>query len=176
MSLYHKLDPVIMRHEKLSPQSKLVYFALVTFWNEKTKKCFPKMKTISSLTGLSYSTVRRSIAELARLKVITVHRLRSTQSYTLPFQNKICLTEHSDVPHRHNNKLDIYNYNSKYKKFSKYPTKFNQGYPLPALPDQYLDKFKYIGVDGEFYRAEDKVTGKRFKIHRWKKNKEIIPD
>jgi len=115
MSLYHKLDPVIMRHDKLSPQSKLVYYALVTFWNEKTKKCFPKMKTISSLTGLSYSTVRRSIAELARLKVIIVHRLRSTQSYTLPLQNKMCLTEHSDVPHRHNNKLDIYNYNSRYK-------------------------------------------------------------
>ncbi len=87
MSLYHKLDPVIMRHDKLSPQSKLVYYALVTFWNEKTKKCFPKMKTISSLTGLSYSTVRRSIAELARLKVIIVHRLRSTQSYTLPLQS-----------------------------------------------------------------------------------------
>jgi hypothetical protein len=174
MSLYHKLDPVIMRHDKLSPQSKLVYYALVTFWNEKTKKCFPKMKTISSLTGLSYSTVRRSIVELARLKVIIVHRLRSTQSYTLPLQNKMCLTEHSDVPHRHNNKLDIYNYNTRYKNFSKNPTEFNPRSPIP-LDDKYLVKFKPIGIEGEFVCVEERVSGKRFKIHRFKKQ-EPIPD
>jgi hypothetical protein len=163
-----------MRHEELSPQSKLVYYALVTFWNEKTKKCFPKMKTISSLTGLSYSTVRRSIAELARLKVIIVHRLRSTQSYTLPFQNKMCLTEHSDVPHRHNNKLNIYNYNSRYKNFSKNPAEYKPSPPIP-LDDKYSVQFKPIGIEGEFVKVLEKKTGKRFKIHRYKKQ-EPIPD
>jgi hypothetical protein len=163
-----------MRHDKLSPQSKLVYYALVTFWNEKTKKCFPKMKNISSLTGLSYSTVRRSIAELARLKVIIVHRLRSTQSYTLPLQNKMCLTEHSDVPHRHNNKLDIYNYNSRYKNFSKNPVQFNPRSPIP-LDDKYLVRFKATGIEGEFVCVEERKTGKKFKIHRFKKQ-EPIPD
>ena len=174
MSLYHKLDPVIMRHEELSPQSKLVYYALVTFWNEKTKKCFPKMKTISSLTGLSYSTVRRSIAELARLKVIIVHRLRSTQSYTLPFQNKMCLTEHSDVPHRHNNKLNIYKYKTKYKNFSKNPAEYKPSPPIP-LDDKYSVQFKPIGIEGEFVKVLEKKTGKRFKIHRFLKQ-EPIPD
>lgn len=172
MSLYHKLDPKIMKHPKLSPQSKLIYYALVTFWNEKTKKCFPKMKTISSLTGFSYSTVRRSISELARLKVIIVHRLRSTQSYTLPLQNKMCLTEHPDVPHRHNNKLDIYNYNNRYKTFSKNNVRLNLSSSIP-LNEKYSVKFKAIGIEGEFICVQDKKTGDKYKIHRYKKQEPI---
>jgi hypothetical protein len=76
------------------------------------------------------------------------------------------------VPHRHNNKLDIYNYNSKYKNFSKNPIQLNLRSPIP-LDDKYLVKFKPIGIEGEFVCVEERNTGKRFKIHRFKKQEPI---
>jgi len=78
------------------------------------------------------------------------------------------------VPHRHNNKLDIYNYNSRYKNFSKNPIPFNPRSPIP-MDDKYLVKFKPIGIEGEFVCVEERASGKRFKIHRFKKQ-EPIPD
>jgi hypothetical protein len=43
------------------------------------------------------------------------------------------------------------------------------------MDDKYLVKFKPIGIEGEFVCVEERASGKRFKIHRFKKQ-EPIPD
>tara|TARA_A100001015_G_scaffold280261_1_gene342267 strand:+ start:5168 stop:5755 length:588 start_codon:yes stop_codon:yes gene_type:complete len=83
MSLYFVGDLNVMYDKRLSPSDKLVYYCLVGFMNVKDGKCFPRYATIKDRTGISVSSIQRSIKHLAKLKLITVKRLASTNLYYL---------------------------------------------------------------------------------------------
>jgi len=83
MSLYFVGDLNVMYDKRLTPSDKLVYFCLVGFMNVKDGKCYPRYATIKERTGISISSIQRSIKHLARHNLITVKRLASTNLYYL---------------------------------------------------------------------------------------------
>jgi len=56
---------------------------LLKFVNNKTLQCYPRKATISSMTGLSYSTIYRATVWLIRVKIVSKKRLPSTLLYTI---------------------------------------------------------------------------------------------
>ena len=60
-----------------------VLICLLKFVNNKTLKCYPRKATISSMTGLSYTTIYRATIWLIRAKIVSKKRLPSTLLYTI---------------------------------------------------------------------------------------------
>jgi hypothetical protein len=60
-----------------------VLICLLKFVNNKTLQCYPRKATISSMTGLSYSTIYRATIWLIRAKIVSKKRLPSTLLYTI---------------------------------------------------------------------------------------------
>ena len=60
-----------------------VLICLLKFVNNKTLQCYPRKATISSMTGLSYSTIYRATIWLIRVKIVSKKRLPSTLLYTI---------------------------------------------------------------------------------------------
>ena len=60
-----------------------VLICLLKFVNNKTLQCYPRKATISSMTGLSYSTIYRATVWLIRAKIVSKKRLPSTLLYTI---------------------------------------------------------------------------------------------
>ncbi len=58
--------------DKLSQYDKIVFIAIKSFADIKTKKAFPSLATISRISGTSISQVRRSIAKMQELGIIKV--------------------------------------------------------------------------------------------------------
>jgi len=56
---------------------------LLKFVNNKTLQCYPRKATISSMTGLSYTTIYRATIWLIRAKIVSKKRLPSTLLYTI---------------------------------------------------------------------------------------------
>ena len=66
----------------VSPTGKLVLLALINFYNPANKDIFPKQQTISDQLGISLSSVKRVIKELADCQII-VYETKSTNRYKL---------------------------------------------------------------------------------------------
>lgn len=168
-------DESILKSSKLTPSDKLVYFGLVSFYNRKTKVCYPRVQTIADRVGLSKLTVYRSIARLKKLNIIQTKRKQSTLEYRLPIQEK--LLTNSRVIKFYNSELSniiSINKTKVIKPYSNY--KYGNSYSsnTPFLPSQNKDiefkgiKLKYHaswgmldefrGSDGNDY-TKDKVTG-----------------
>ena len=60
-----------------------VLICLLKFVNNKTLQCYPRKATISSMTGLSYTTIYRATIWLIRTKIVSKKRLPSTLLYTI---------------------------------------------------------------------------------------------
>lgn len=60
-----------------------VLVCLLKFVNAKTGRCYPRRHTISSMTGLSRTTIWRATIELKNAKIIQIKRLSSTLLYTI---------------------------------------------------------------------------------------------
>jgi len=60
-----------------------VLICLLKFVNNKTLQCYPRKATISSMTGLSYTTIYRATIWLIRAKIVSKKRLPSTLLYTI---------------------------------------------------------------------------------------------
>ena len=60
-----------------------VLICLLKFVNNKTLQCYPRKATISSMTGLSYTTIYRATIWLIRVKIVSKKRLPSTLLYTI---------------------------------------------------------------------------------------------
>lgn len=86
MSLYFVGDLNVMYNKKLTPTDKLVYYCLVGFMNAADGKCYPRYATIKERTGISISSIQRSVKHLAKHKLITIKRLASTNLYFLGTQ------------------------------------------------------------------------------------------
>jgi len=86
MSLYFVGDLNVMYNKKLTPTDKLVYYCLVGFMNAADGKCYPRYATIKERTGISISSIQRSVKHLAKHNLITIKRLASTNLYFLGTQ------------------------------------------------------------------------------------------
>lgn len=69
--------------DRFKPNCLSVFVCLLKFVNNKTNKCYPRQSTISSMTGLSRSTIYRATLELKKAKIIQIKRLSSTLLYTI---------------------------------------------------------------------------------------------
>ena len=56
---------------------------LLKFVNNRTGKCYPRQSTISSMIGLSRTTIYRATLELKKAKIIQIKRLSSTLLYKI---------------------------------------------------------------------------------------------
>tara|TARA_X000001388_G_scaffold69563_1_gene58103 strand:+ start:7717 stop:8304 length:588 start_codon:yes stop_codon:yes gene_type:complete len=184
MSYFFVGDLNILKDKRLTPIDRLVYFSLVSFMSSKDGKCFPRYATIKRDLGISKASINRSIKHLAKLKLITVKRLSSTNLYLLSQQielekNRIkrlkSQFDSTDVSERHLLiKPSLYNYNTrnvnKYQrgKFISPPTANHSKTTLDYNGDQY----EYFGEFGEYIEYRNK-KGEVIAKHKWKKNEPI---
>ena len=61
----------------LNQYEKLVFIVIKSFANNTTKQSYPSLSTISEISGISLSQVRRSIDKLKKLGILDVERRKS---------------------------------------------------------------------------------------------------
>ena len=105
--------------DTIKPNCLLVLVCLLKFVNTKSCKCYPKRSTISSMTGLSRTTIYRATLELKKAKIIQIKRLSSTLLYIIEpkfifgdvsyrtemFQNKTSDVSNRNILINYHNKL-----------------------------------------------------------------------
>ena len=69
--------------KKHRASSLLILIALLKFVNSQSGQCYPRRSTISSMVGLSKSTIYRCTDLLQKVGVLTKKRLKSTVLYTV---------------------------------------------------------------------------------------------
>ena len=69
--------------DTIKPYCLVVLVCLLKFVNNKSGKCYPRRSTISSMTGLSNSTIYKATEELKKVKIIHTKRLPSTLLYII---------------------------------------------------------------------------------------------
>ena len=69
--------------DTIRPYCLVVLVCLLKFVNTKSGKCYPRRSTISSMTGLSNSTIYKATEELKKVKIIHTKRLPSTLLYII---------------------------------------------------------------------------------------------
>ena len=69
--------------EEYRSSSLLILIALLKFVNSQSGQCYPRRSTISSMVGLSKSTIYRCTDLLQKVGVLTKKRLKSTVLYTV---------------------------------------------------------------------------------------------
>ena len=69
--------------DTIKPYCLVVLVCLLKFVNTKSGKCYPRRSTISSMTGLSNSSIYRATEELKKVKIIHIKRLPSTLLYII---------------------------------------------------------------------------------------------
>ena len=72
----------------LTPTTRLVYFAILTFVGRATNQAWPKAKTLSKLVGVSERTVWRAVRDLQKAGFVEVSKrwftsTRRVNLYTL---------------------------------------------------------------------------------------------
>jgi len=147
-------DESILKSERLTPSDKLVYFGLVSFYNRKTKVCYPRVQTIADRVGLSKLTVYRSIARLKKLNIIQTKRKQSTLEYKLPLHEN--LLSNSRVIKFYNSELSnviSINKTKVIKPYSNYNYRNNYSQNSTYLPSQNKD-IEFQGIKLKFYASE----------------------
>jgi hypothetical protein len=181
MSLYFVGDINILADKRLSSIDVRVYFALVSFMNKKDGKCYPRYATIQKRTGLSRRSIQRSVKHLAKLKLISMKRLSSSNLYLLTRQKILqeniqkrvrSLVGSSDKPNsrilikpsyitsnRFNNRNN-YNRASSYTPVAKHSIEYEG--------ETYIE----CGKEGHYVEYQNK-RGERIKRHTFKKDEAI---
>lgn len=155
-------DEAILKSERLTPADKLVYFTLVTFYNRKQQKAYPRIATIAKRASLSKRQVMRSIKILKDLKLIKTKRMQSTLEYNLPIQDHLYTTRYanlynSDMPNCTSiNKTKLIKpYRFYNNRFSNYPTTGGVARPLNKIKFNNID-LQYFATEGLFDEYRDK--------------------
>ena len=183
MSYFFVGDLNILKDKRLTPIDRLVYFSLVSFMSSKDGKCYPRYATIKRDLGISKASINRSVKHLAKLKLITVKRLSSTNLYLLTQQielekNRIkrlkSQFDSTDVSQRHLLiKPSLYNYNRNVNKYHR--GKFIS--PPSANHSQTTieyegNKYEYFAEESEWIEYRNK-KGEVIAKHKWKVNEPI---
>ena len=147
-------DEGILKSKLLTPADKLVYFALVSFYNRKTKTCYPRFQTIADRLGCGKQTVQRSVARLKKLNIIITTRKQSTLEYKLPLHEKL-LTSSRVVKFDMSDKSNMIGINKTklIKPYSYYNYKNRYSENSTPLPVQKKD-FEYNGIQLKYYASE----------------------
>ena len=156
-------DEAILKSERLTPADKLVYFTIVTFYNRKQQKAYPRIATIAKRASLSKRQVMRSIKILKDLKLIKTKRLQSTLEYNLPIQDHLYTTRYanlynSDMPNSTSiNKTKLIKpYRFYNNRFSNYSTTRGVARPLSKIKFNNID-LQYFATEGLFDEYRDKA-------------------
>ena len=183
MSYFFVGDLNILKDKRLTPIDRLVYFSLVSFMSSKDGKCYPRYATIKRDLGISKASINRSVKHLAKLKLITVKRLSSTNLYLLSQQvelekNRIkrlkSQFDRSDVSQSNLLiKPSLYNYNRNVNKYQR--GKFIS--PPSANHSQTTieyegEKYEYCAEFGNYIEYRNK-QGVKIAKHKWKKDEPI---
>jgi len=177
MSLYFVGDLNILADKRLSSIDCRVYFALVSFMNVKSGKCFPRYATIQKRTGLSKSSIQRSVNHLAKLQLITKKRLSSTNEYLLSRQKILQETIKKrvsglvDLSDRSNRRVllkpSYYNYSSRYKNYNR--SFSDSGVAKPSIDETLSYKgetYKKVGEEGHWLEYSNQ--GRKIRKHKFK--------
>ena len=89
MSYFFVGDLNVLRDVRLSPIDKMVYFNLVAYMKATDGKCWPRYATIKKDLGISRASINRAVHHLAKLKLITIKRLSSTNLYLMTQQMEL---------------------------------------------------------------------------------------
>ena len=177
MSLYFVGDLNILADKRLSSIDCRVYFALVSFMNVKNGKCFPRYATIQKRTGLSKSSIQRSINHLAKLQLVTKKRLSSTNEYLLSRQKILQETIKKrvsglvDLSDRSNRRVllkpSYYNYGRRYKNYNRLFS--DSGVAKPSIDETLSYKgetYKKVGEEGHWLEYSNQ--GRKIRKHKFK--------
>ena len=177
MSLYFVGDLNILADKRLSSIDCRVYFALVSFMNVKNGKCFPRYATIQKRTGLSKSSIQRSINHLAKLQLVTKKRLSSTNEYLLSRQKILQETIKKrvsglvDLSDKSNRpvlvKPSYYNYGRRYKNYNR--SFSDSGVAKPSIDETLSYKgetYKKVGEEGHWLEYSNQ--GRKIRKHKFK--------
>lgn len=85
-------------NEKLTQHDKMVFIAIKSFTNNKTKQAYPSLATISRISGVSISQVRRSIAKMEEMNILKVES-RSNEYNNGRISNLYTLYDSPDMWH-----------------------------------------------------------------------------
>ena len=69
--------------DTFKPHCLVLLVCLLKFVNAKNGRCYPRRETLSSMSGLSHSTLYRATIHLKKVKIIQIKRLPSTLLYTI---------------------------------------------------------------------------------------------
>ena len=69
--------------DTFKPHCLLLLVCLLKFVNAKNGRCYPRRETLSSMSGLSHSTLYRATIHLKKVNIIQIKRLPSTLLYTI---------------------------------------------------------------------------------------------
>ena len=183
MSYFFVGDLNILKDKRLTPIDRLVYFSLVSFMSSKDGKCYPRYSTIKRDLGISKASINRSVKHLAKLKLITVKRLSSTNLYLLTQQvelekNRIkrlkSQFDSTDVSQRHLLiKPSLYNYNRNVNKYQRgkfiSPPVANHS---KTTIEYKGEKYEYCAEFGNYIEYRNK-QGVKIAKHKWKKDEPI---
>jgi len=178
LSYFFVGDLNILKDKRLTPIDRLVYFSLVSFMSSKDGKCYPRYATIKRDLGISKASINRSIKHLAKLKLITVKRLSSTNLYLLSQQvelekNRIkrlkSQFDSTDVSQRHLLiKPSLYNYNRNVNKYHRgkfiSPPVANHS---KTTIEYKGEKYEYCAEFGNYIEYRNK-QGVKIAKHKWK--------
>ena len=181
MSIFFVGDLNVLKNKKLSPIEKSVYFCLVSYMNRETGKCFPRYATISKDLGISRTSIHRAVHRLAKLHLLTIKRLSSTNEYLLTQQKLLeelrikrvkSKFETSDVPNSNVLiKPSYYNYNT--RKSNNSNSYYRKSFSRTPIADHSKltikykgDKYKYIGTEDHWIELENNA-GKRILKHKF---------
>ena len=179
MSYFFVGDLNILKDKRLTPIDRLVYFSLVSFMSSKDGKCYPRYATIKRDLGISKASINRSVKHLAKLKLITVKRLSSTNLYLLTQQielekNRIkrlkSQFDSTDVSQRHLLiKPSLYNYNA--RNVNKYQRGKFISPPVANHSKTTIEykgeKYEYCAEFGNYIEYRNK-NGDKIAKHKWK--------
>ena len=178
MSYFFVGDLNILKDKRLTPIDRLVYFSLVSFMSSKDGKCYPRYATIKRDLGISKASINRSIKHLAKLKLITVKRLSSTNLYLLSQQvelekNRIkrlkSQFDSTDVSQRHLLiKPSLYNYNRNVNKYQrgKFISPPSANHSKTTI-EYKGEKYEYCAEFGNYIEYRNK-QGVKIAKHKWK--------
>lgn len=66
---------------EFSASAVAIYFVLCRYSDNKTKECFPEMRTIAQKVGCNKKTVVRSVAELEKFGIISIEKRRKEDGH-----------------------------------------------------------------------------------------------
>ena len=184
MSYFFVGDLNVLRDVRLSPIDKMVYFNLVAYMKATDGKCWPRYATIKKDLGISRASINRAVHHLAKLKLITIKRLSSTNLYLMTQQMELEKNRIKRLKAKFDTtevsqsniliKPSLYNHNTRYVnkyqrgRYSQPPTAKHSGTSIEYEGEQY----EYCAEFGNYIEYRNK-NGDKVAKHKWKKDEPI---